>query len=64
LRNKLFLHTISVKNVNQHTLINSVRETSNRTDRHDLTISLWIRLKYSTKEITKGTGLWLQKGSW
>jgi hypothetical protein len=60
----LFLHTISVTNVNQHTLSNSVHETSNQTDRHYLTISLWIRFKYSIKELTKGTGLWLHNCSW
>lgn len=60
----MFLHTISVTNVNQRTLNNSVHETSNRTDRHYLTISLWIRFKYSIKELTKGTRLWLHNCSW
>lgn len=64
MRNKFFLHTISVTNVNQYTLNNSVHETSNRTDRHYLTISLWIRFKYSIKELTKGTRLWFHNYSW
>ena len=39
-RNKLFPNTISMTNVNERTLNNSVHETRNRTDRHYLTISL------------------------